>query len=331
VKRALCLALLSALSCGEPRLEDPVIARLDGEPIRESEVSAPAAFRLYRTEVESYRVLEEEAQRLADERVLAAAARRADTTPEALLSRVESETPPVADADVERWLAERGGDADDAARARVRHYLEERGRIERRLAYLAELRERAGYAWLLAEPAPPRARIEAPRAPARGPADAPVTIVHFASFASRDSAHSAQALASLAAERPAELRWLHVNFARPDEPTARRAARLAVAAHDAGRFWELHDTLFARSRRVDGAALAAAAREVGVPEAALDDAALDRRVDEDRELAKRAGALREPTIFVNGRYWSGRGGAQGLRRLVEDELARALDAAHPGG
>jgi protein-disulfide isomerase len=329
VRRALLLALLAGLACDRTP-EDPVIARLDGEPIRASEVSAPAAFRLYRKQVESYRVLEEEARRLADERVLAAAAERAGTKPEALLARVEAEAPPVADADVERWLAERGGEADDTARARVRHYLEERGRIERRLAYLAGLRAAAGYAWLLPEPAPPRVRIEAPHAPARGPAGAPVTIVHFASFASRDSARSAQALARLSAERPSELRWLHVNFARADEPTARRAARLALAAQEAGRFWELHDALFARSGRLDDAALAAAAREARVREAALDDASLDPRVDEDRTLAQRAGAL-EPALFVNGRFWNGRGGEAGLRRLVEEELARALDAAQPGG
>jgi hypothetical protein len=331
VKQATLLALAAALACGEPHADDPVIARLDGEPIRRSEVSAPAAFRLYRKEVETYAVLEEEALRLADERVLAAAARQQGTTAEALLARVETESPPVADADVERWLAEHGGDAGDVARARVRHYLEERGRIERRLAYLAELRTRAGYAWLLPQPTPPRTRIEAPRAPARGPAGAPVTIVHFASFASRDSARSAEALAKLAAERPDELRWLHVNFASEDEPAALHAARLAFAAQDAGRFWELHDALFARRGRIDDAALVAAAHAAGVRGAPLDDAALDARVDEDFALAKRAGVLREPSVFVNGRYWSGRGGEAGLRRLVEEELARALDAAHPGG
>jgi 2-hydroxychromene-2-carboxylate isomerase len=331
VRRALPLALLAALACGDAHPDDPVIARLDGAPIRRSEVSAPAAFRLHRNAVESYGVLEEEALRLADERVLADAARRAGTTPEALLARVESEAPPPLPADVERHLAERGVAADETARARVRHYLAERARIERRLAFLAELRVRAGYEWLLPKPAQPRARIDAPRAPARGPAGAPVAIVHFASFASPESARSAEALAELAAERPGELRWLHVNFARADEPTARRAARLGFAAQDAGRFWELHDALFAQGGRLDDGALAAAARAAGVPETRADDDALDRRVDDDFALAKRAGALREPTIFVNGRYWSGRGGAAGLRRLVEEERERALDALHPGG
>jgi hypothetical protein len=331
VRRALPFVLFAALACSDAPPDDPVIARLDGAPIRRSEVSAPAAFRLYRSEVQAYGVLEEEALRLADERALAEAARRAGATPEALLAQVESEAPPVADAEVERWLALRGQRDDDATRARVRLYLEERARIERRLAYLAELRAAAGYEWLLPKPALPRARIDAAHAPARGPASAPVTVVHFASFASRESAHTAEALARLAAERPDELRWLHVNFAPGDDAAARRAARLGFAAQDAGRFWQLHDALFAREARLDDAVLAAAAREAGIDGAQLDEAALERRVDADFALAKRAGALREPTVFVNGRYWSGRGGAAGLRRLVEEERERALDAAHPGG
>jgi hypothetical protein len=334
-RRALVLALLAALGCGRDGPDDPVIARLDGEPIRRSEVSAPAAFRLYRYEAQSYAVLEEETRRLADERVLADAARREGVTPGALLARVEADGPPVTDADVDRYLAEHGKDAagSGTTRDRVRHHLAERGRIARRLAFLEELRREAGFEWLLAKPAMPRVAIDASGAPERGPADAPVTIVHFASFGSRDSARSAEALVRLAAEFPGRFRWLHVNLFREEDEAGRRAAELAFLAQDGGRFWPLHDALFARQGRLDADAIAAAAREAGVEADALeraDSGALARRVAEDLALARRAGALREPTLFLNGRYWSALGPYPRLRELFEAELARAVDGTVAG-
>ena len=335
LRRLLPVGLLVLAGCGE---DDPVLARLDGRAIRKSEVSAAAAFRLYRYEAQAYALLEDETKRLVDERLLAEAARREGIAPKALLARIEEGAAPVRDADVERYLAEHGGGGEDAAppeavRARVRRYLEHKGRIERRLAFFAEQRERAGFAWLLPRPSVPRVEIDTAAAPARGPADAPVTIVHFASFASRESARSAGALARLSSEFPGKVRWLHVNFLPEEDAAGRRAAELGFAAQDAGRFWELHDALFAREGRLAPDSLEAAAVEAGLPRDALqqaDAAALLDRLEDDLALARRAGALREPTLFVNGRYWSGRGGYPGLRGLLEEELARAVDGTPSG-
>ena len=291
-------------------------------------MSAPAAFRLYLHEVQAYAVLEEETRRLVDERLLAEAARGAGSTPAALLARAESEAPPVADDAVDRYVAEHPETTSrtDASRARVRQYLEERARIEQRLAYLAGLRERAGFEWLLAKPLPPRVALDLAGLPARGPDDAPVTIVFLASFGSADSARTADKLARLAAELPGRFREVHLDQLRDDDAAGMRAAELARLAQDAGRYWEAHDALFARAGRIDADALAAAARAAGLPADALDradEAALRRRVEADVERARRSGSLREPTLFVNGRYWSGLGSYGELRSLVQEELAAA--------
>jgi protein-disulfide isomerase len=324
-------AALLLLACGDASAPaappDPVIARLGGEPIRRSDVSAAAAFRLYRNDVESYGLLEQETDRLVEERLLAAEAHRRGVEPAALLESVEAEVPAPSEADVDRYLAEHpeASGPPEVLRPRVRQYLAESARIERRLAFVAELRERAGFEWLLPKPEPPRTRIEAPDAPARGPADAPVTLVHLASFGSVASARSARVLARLSEELPGRVRWLHVNLLHEDDEAGMRGAELGFAAQDAGRFWELHDALFARDGRLDPEALTAAAREAGLPGDLLvqaDRAELARRLEADAALARRAGALREPTLFVNGLYWSAPGTYAELRQLVEKELAR---------
>jgi len=335
--RRLALVLLAAVACRDAAPDaDPVIARLGGEPIRRSEVSAPAAFRLHLHEAQSYALLEEETERLVDERLLADAARGEGIAPETLLARVEANGPAVTEVDIDRYLAAHPGRAAagpaDAARARVRQHLEARNRAQRRLHFLAGLRERRGFEWLLVQPAAPRVEIDAAAAPARGPADAPVTIVHLASFGSADSARSAAKLARVFGEHPGRVRWLHVNLLREHDEGGLRAARLGFLAQDAGRFWEAHDALFEKAGQLDPEALAAAASKAGLAADALertDEGALLRRVEADAALARRSGALREPTLFVNGRYLSGLGPYAALRQLVREELGEAAAAPLP--
>jgi protein-disulfide isomerase len=331
IRVGLCgaLALWACADDSEPSPgpdPDPVIARLGGEPIRRTEVSPEIASHLYRHEMAQYTLLEQETARLVDQRVLAAEARARGVEPAELLARVEAEVPAPTEAEIDAYLKRHpAAGPPEAARPGVRDYLERNARGLRRMEFVAELRERAGFEWLLAKPEPPRARIAAPDAPARGPADAPVTIVHLASFGSAASARSAHALARLAEALPGRVRWLHVNLPGERDELGRAAAELGYAAQDAGRFWELHDALFAREGRLDAEALAAAAREAGLPGDLLeraDRAQLARRLEQDARLARRAGARREPALFVNGRYLGAPGSDRELRKLVDEELAR---------
>src|SRR5262249_41694210 len=119
-------------------------------------------------------------------------------------------------------------------------------RIERRAALVQRLREHAKLEFLVEPPVEPRVRLDLTDVPVRGPENAPVTLVHFASFGSPLSARSAAQLQRLATEVPGRLRFAHRTFLgdEPDE-LALAAAELAIAAQQAGRFWEAHDRLFA--------------------------------------------------------------------------------------
>jgi len=321
----LALALLLA-GPAEPGRE--VVAWLHGEPLYRDQVTSPVAFRIYRHQVDIHSLLVQEIERQVDARLLAREAERRGVGVEALLAEAATGAPPVEEADVDRYLAERPQEAAvPEARARVRHYLEETRRIERRLGLLGALRERAGYRLVLEPPVPPRTAIGLEGAALRGPADAPIEIVHFASFGSRASARSAARLARLAQELPGAFRQAHRDFlGRPDE-TALLAARLGQLARRAGSFWSLHDALFALDGRLDEAALARAAESAGLGGDALaqarGDASLLAAVRRDQDAGVAAGVPREPTLFVNGRYASGLQPYGELRALVLEELRAA--------
>lgn len=308
---------------------DTPLARLGDALITWEDVAPDVAFRIYRLRVDIHSLLQQETERLVEERLLAREAARRGTTPEALVEEAMAAAEPVDEDDVDAWLAAHPGEGQgppEQVRARVRHFLQERRRIEMRLALLERLREEADYAWLLEPPEPPRIRLAIGDAPTRGPEDAPVTVVHFASFGSEASARSARKLARLRDELPGRVRVVHRNFLRPRDEGGLRAAQLGVLAAERGRFWTFHDAVFDRDGPLDPDALAAAARAAGLAPHALSEADPDpllRRVKDDQDAGTRAGVPREPTLFVNGRYVSGFTPYEELRAIVREELRRA--------
>ena len=87
-------------------------------------------------------------------------------------------------------------------------------------------------------------------------------------------------------------------------PRARRLAHAAEAAALQGRFWELHDSLYADQGRLDDPHLWERARALGLDldrfEADRRSEAVAERVERDFRSGIRAGVTTTPTLFVDG-------------------------------
>ena len=84
-------------------------------------------------------------------------------------------------------------------------------------------------------------------------------------------------------------------------PRSRRLAAAAEAAAVQGRFWEMHDSLFADQGHLDDPHLWARARELGLDldrfEADRRSDAVAARVDRDFRSGIAAGVMKTPTMF----------------------------------
>ncbi len=106
---------------------------------------------------------------------------------------------------------------------------------------------------------------------------------------------------------------------RSSHPRAWAAACAAEAAALQGRFWEMHDSLFADQARLEDPHLWERARALGLD---LERFEADRRSDEvrarvrrDFESGVRAGVVTTPTVFSAGNMFSGQLGADVIERL----------------
>lgn len=140
----------------------------------------------------------------------------------------------------------------------------------------------------------------------RGPADAPLTLVEYADFECPFCARATGVARELRERLGDDLRYVVRHLPLPDvHEHAELAARAAESAARQGRFWEMHDLLFAHHDELELEDLVGYAGHLGLDVEAfvrdLDHDDVVRRVREDVADAEASGARGTPTFFVGGR------------------------------
>ncbi len=138
----------------------------------------------------------------------------------------------------------------------------------------------------------------------RGSEDAPL-VIEYADFECPFCAALSAKLARV------QVRRVFRHFpVRSSHPRAWAAACAAEAAGAQGRFWEMHELLFADQGRLEDPHLWSRARTLGLDLERFDadrrGDALKARVRRDFESGVRAGVVTTPTVFAGGRMLSGR-------------------------
>ena len=143
-----------------------------------------------------------------------------------------------------------------------------------------------------------------------GPADAPITLVEYGSYACPYCRAANESIAEVRDQFGDRMRYVFRHRPLIGVELARRAAELVERARDPNRFWDEHVKLMTRSETLTEDDLEAVARDLGVPADCGppgDPAAIraKARVDADEASAAASGATVTPTFFINGRRYDG--------------------------
>ncbi len=170
--------------------------------------------------------------------------------------------------------------------------------------------------------------------PAKGPENAPVTIVEFSDFQCPYCAAAADTLQKVLAAHPNDVRLVYVQFPLESiHPWARPASIAALCAADQSvdAFWQLHDAYFANQQAfstdnvmdqsrsllegsgVDLSTWSACAEDTGSDAYQRADAAIDRAM----QLGLEYGITSTPAFFVNGRPIRGAQAREAFLQLIE--------------
>ncbi len=163
-------------------------------------------------------------------------------------------------------------------------------------------------------------------APLRGAENARVTIVEFSDFQCPFCSRVTPTLEQLLEDYPDDVRVVYKHLPLPFHQRALPAAKAAVAAGKQGKFWEMHDLLFANQQNLDDETLRAHAAQLGLDaeqfQADSGSAEVAAIVAEDLKQAGELGVTGTPGFFVNGRFLSGAQPYQAFTSRVEQELSQ---------
>jgi len=173
------------------------------------------------------------------------------------------------------------------------------------------------------------AKVPIGLSPQRGPADAWVTVVEFSDFECPFCGREAPVLSQLLSAYPADVRLVYKHFPLSQHPDAVPAAVAAECAGDQGKFWEMHDLLFAHQDALSDQDLARYAGQLGVVmdtwQACRSTAGgpAAARVQADQALGSAIGVAATPTLVVNGAVYPGAYSLDSYRPVVDAAIASA--------
>ncbi len=104
---------------------------------------------------------------------------------------------------------------------------------------------------------------------------------------------------------------------------ALNASKAAVAAQKQGKFWEMHDKLFANQRTLSLDNIKQYAQQIGLDmtkfEQDMNSPDVQKAIDEDTKLAQQSQVNGTPSLFLNGKRVMNRS-FDGLKQMIDEAL-----------
>jgi protein-disulfide isomerase len=163
-------------------------------------------------------------------------------------------------------------------------------------------------------------------APSRGTESAPVIIVEFSDFQCPFCAGAVIPLRRLLAANEGTLRLVFKNFPLEAHADSHLAHMAALAAGEQGKFWEMHDLIFAPQHAIKRSDLMGFAAhlqlDMGKFRHDIESPRLAARIENDRSEGERLGIVATPSFVVKGEIVTGFSAEQ-IRAKIYGQETRA--------
>lgn len=303
-----------------------VVATVAGQPMTAATLIERLKPVIYRLRIEAYEATKQRVDRLIDDMLLLDEAKRRQVGPEQIVrAEISDKVHTPTEAEVANFYAENkariSGDLN-SVRNQLATYLQDESRQRLEKDFSEKLRKSADVRWLINEPPQPVQNVSVDDDPARGDANAPVTIVEFTDYQCPACAGMHPILEEVLKSYGNKVRFVVRDFPLNQHEWARKAAEAADAANAQGKFFEYIAVLFKNQKALDVPSLKKYATQVGLDrarfDAALDHGVYAEEVRKDVEDGELYGVGSTPTIFINGVQ---------LKLLSAEGLRAAIDRA----
>ena len=207
------------------------------------------------------------------------------------------------------------------------------GEVASRRAEIGKIQVAGGGGAPSREPARPgrpdpnrRYSVSTEGSPLKGNPEAKLAIVECSDFQCPFCGRVNPTLKQIEQEYGEDVRIVFKHLPLSIHPKAPAAHAAAEAAHRQGKFWEMHDKIFANQRTMSPEQYETFAAEMGLDvdrfkkDVVSDE--IKERVSADMAEASKLGVTGTPAFFVNGKFLSGAQPFPAFKALIDQELGR---------
>jgi protein-disulfide isomerase len=332
---ALCGAPQSKTTAGAaaPDLDPGMVAgTIDGHAITVKELDAHSQAQLARLhrkfQSDEFEERKHALEDLMITRLVRAAADKEGMTEEAWLDKhIAAATPEASEADARKFYDENsarlGGHTFDEAKAHIVAFLTKERRQDAAAKVFEGLEAKAKIEIGLEAPTVEVAAV----GPSLGPKDAPVTIVEFSDFQCPFCSKVEPTLKRVMTDYAGKVRFVFRDYPLPFHEHAAKASEASHCAEAQGKYWPMHDAMFAHQDQLGVDGLEKLAAGVGGLDQAKFDSCLATgqmadAVAGNEKAGEAAGVSGTPHFFVNGRSLTGAVPYEDFKKVIDGELAK---------
>ncbi len=312
-----------------PAKSAPPLASVDGQALTDEDIAPLVAGQLRPLRDQEYQIKKKALDSLIGQKVLEAEAKKKGLTTEKLLEQeVDAKVPESTDAELSAIYAvqrEQLNRPYPEVKPQLKQNLK-RARIQQaRQEYSEHLREQAKVAVLLT---PPRVQVNVDPVRVRGNPRAKVMMVEFSDFQCPYCGQAQSTLKSLLAKHEGTLALAFRDMPLTQiHPMALGAAEAGRCAGEQGKFWELHDMMFADQAGLDRNGLLGKARKLQLDEKQFETCLTSEKykaqIQQDAQEGMLAGVSGTPGFFINGIFISGAQSETTFDSLIQQALQTA--------
>jgi protein-disulfide isomerase len=170
-----------------------------------------------------------------------------------------------------------------------------------------------------------KVKIDVGSSPVLGAKNAPVTIAIWSDFQCPYCSRVEPTLKQIRDEYGNKVKFVWKNQPLSFHQNAMPAAEAAMAAGEQGKFWEMHDKLFANQQGLGPALYEQTAKELGLDmnrwKTAVESHKFQAQIQADMAAGNAVGAGGTPTMFINGRKLVGAQPFAAFKQVIDAELA----------
>jgi protein-disulfide isomerase len=177
-----------------------------------------------------------------------------------------------------------------------------------------------------AAPEPARVALSVDGAPLKGGKSAPVVIYEFSDFQCPFCGRAIEAVRQIEQSYGDKVAIYFKQFPLEFHDHAQLAAEAALAAHEQGKFWQMHDKMFANQTALERQNLESYAEQIGLDmnrfRAALDQGKFKAQVKKEHDQGTTAGISGTPSFVINGKLVVGAQPFDDFKKVIDEEMAK---------